>query len=181
VSPPPGTELLTNGTFDESVTGWTGAGPAGIQWSDVDMFGDPESGSAIVGFIATDPGRQGAAAFQCIPATPNTHYLFRAGLGVGAGQARPAFPGFRIAFHGAANCSDFPLDLEVRSDPEFEPGVFRIALLALTSPPGTAFAWVGLTTWADDGTPGVAVSTAWDNVSFVTASRVVAPGLTADQ
>jgi hypothetical protein len=79
--------LLADGDFANSLTGWNLAGPALAQWSAIDRNNAPDSGSIRVVNAEPAAGVRDVAVFQCFSLTQGGLYVVSADALVPSGQA----------------------------------------------------------------------------------------------
>jgi hypothetical protein len=96
--------LLVNGGFDSTISGWARAGGEVSAWSALDANGAAGSGSASVtntfsvANVSTGIG-------QCVPATPGQSYRLAGSVRVPSGQARTGGAMIYLDFSSDASCA----------------------------------------------------------------------------
>ena len=114
-----GPNLLANGDFDSSLSGWTGAGAPTNQWSATDRTGFPGSGSLYHRNTLTNPNNYFVPLSTCVPAAPGAYVGSVWAMTVGSAGDRVQM---QVGFYATADCSG-------------------TALSALTTPTATAATW----------------------------------------
>jgi len=100
----PPSQLVTNGQFDTSTTGWTASFGAAISRSPSDSAGSAQSGSLDLALAGADPTLSvEAAASECAPAAGGTTYSMAAQAFVSLGSS--SVGAVEVWFFASTDCS----------------------------------------------------------------------------
>lgn len=161
--------LLTNGTFDRSLSGWEHANPGSpygsVAWSPADADGSTSSGSAQITY--TGPDRSGDAIDQCVPVTAGITYGSTGKVFIPSGQGTLYGAWISVIWFSNTTCdfsgditSDYGKSVETLdswvpvSDIFYAPGGAQSAMIL----PGIHK--------LNGGTLGATISDRWDDLSF---------------
>lgn len=156
--------VLSNGTFDVDVAGWTAVGDATIDWSPLDADGDINSGSAMVVNIANYSTTMGAN--QCsAPLEGDQEFFLRSMVYIPSGQSETGYAYVSIRFYGLPDCqgnvllSDFSSQVYTTT-----PDQWIESSLLLMAPPNaqSALVWLSIRKNEDSGSLAIA----FDNASL---------------
>ena len=159
--------VLSNGTFELDVAGWTPLLDTIIMWDPMDADGSPSSGSAIVTNSVDYQSTRGAR--QCSDVLEgDMEYVLRAMIFIPGMQPATGWGHLKVALYPQPNCGGYPV-LHLMSSVVYSatPDQWLRSTLAITTPPNAQSAIVDLTVTKDTVTGFLDI--AFDNVSLLYA------------
>ena len=155
--------LLSNGTFELDVAGWTPLLDTNIMWDPMDADGSPSSGSAIVTTDSTRGARQCSEVLE-----GDKEYVLRAMIFIPGMQPASGWGYLKVVLYPQPNCGGYPvLHLFSPWVTSATPDRWLRSVLAMTTPPSAQSAFVDLTVTKETGTGFLDV--AFDNVGLLYA------------
>jgi hypothetical protein len=165
--------------FDASVFGYLSTvGNVTVAWSDVDVDGAPDSGSALLvntrGDAASGPVNR---VLDCFPVAAGTEYTAGASILIPSGQDRTGVAQVFVSWHASGACSVPSLLSQGRTFEVRDAGSWQRSEEALTAPAGAVGARVGMVLFKNEalGT----LSAHFDDLLFAPEPAGAAPGAAA--
>jgi len=165
--------------FDEGVFGYVSTvGGVTIGWSDVDVAGAPDSGSALLvntrGDAASGPVNW---VLDCFAVEPGTPYTAGASILIPAGQARTGVAQVFVSWFSSGSCGLATILSQGRTFEVRNPGSWVRSEEPLLAPAGAAGARVGMTLFKNE--PGGSLAAHFDDLLFVPEPTASGAGVAA--